>query len=1100
MADGPSNLTTGQIIDADANPSTVAQTTEQFRNSLLARNLYNSNDSYGENTVTSRISAMSVSLNSVLQVIPQYQSVSLQNSLLSRAGSALGIGGELTTLEKIGTQMLAKQMFYNSVSHLAQNYLGSIDIMRALKGGKLYQKPIDYSITKDANAGLLDKITSAAFFKTNITGTGYPFSNATNVTYIENTGKAQLSKFYEAINYNLYKPLNQKNNDVNTQKLIEYSGEEFADVAVLSQFNVVSAKLENNKPFFNFDDIQQHPYLSIIPTKINEISIFTGNTGMKYSFDNSITDNYAPDIQYVNNYFGKSDKTPYRNDILNYVDNTDRDDIANKLVWGRDGVSENTKNESAKSHGDYDKARIETTDFLNSQFNVRRGILEYTRNLVNATSGQFIDLTRKVFTEGDKVVAFNGSPLWKSNNSEYAKYNRTTGMTGIRQHTMIDQYDRYTKAIRFNGNLVYNGNPNSVVYQSVIPRIFPTRDDNSNEINNKNLMFSIENLAVQTIKRDNYGVIDDEFGSPIPLSEVGPFMGRIMWFPPYDLQLNETATAKYESTVMVGRNEPMYNYMNSERTATLSFTLIVDYPPHLRMYINDPNYKKNIADFFAFGGDALPAEESIVEIQKRITELENEKTKIIGPTVQSEPNITEFSVNIYFPNDLPKPGQENSIVDIIYKNALHYEIIKGCPSQDGSSNGLNKDIYFITGLTKTGANTWQLDPNFETNYPNFSQYTAGSVNQQSDVGLSVNPINDNIKKYLDNPENRPFYKITINGTASKLYEVKSEEAEYNEKLGLRRANAAKYFVESRIKAVLGISDISDIDISISSTGSEGQSAAGASAENMNKPEVKEERSATITFGRNNREVPPKKIGIGAEVEAQQKSEDIKKIDAEISALQTKLNRLRNLKDNIFNPRKINDETNATLNTFESSDKNYYYPAFQTQTPEDFHRRLTFLQQCTRQGAAKRYAMEVDNTGVLRAKNSVFGRQPICILRVGDFFHTKVVIDNVTIDYNDTTWDMNPEGMGMQPMIAKVTLQLKVIGGQSLKGPIDALQNAASFNYYANSTYYTTGMYKLPSDISNNQESYINGVLAENKKNLNAAYEKMINTKQAVPTK
>ena len=74
------------------------------------------------------------------------------------------------------------------------------------------------------------------------------------------------------------------------------------------------------------------------------------------------------------------------------------------------------------------------------------------------------------------------------------------------------------------------------------------------------------------------------------------------------------------------------------------------------------------------------------------------------------------------------------------------------------------------------------------------------------------------------------------------------------------------------------------------------------------------------------------------------------------------------------------------------------------------------------------------------------------------FHTKIFIDNLQIDYSESPWDMNPEGMGMQFMIADVKMQLKLVGGQSLKGPINALQNSLSFNYYANSTFYNTGVY------------------------------------------
>ena len=193
----------------------------------------------------------------------------------------------------------------------------------------------------------------------------------------------------------------------------------------------------------------------------------------------------------------------------------------------------------------------------------------------------------------------------------------------------------------------------------------------------------------------------------------------------------------------------------------------------------------------------------------------------------------------------------------------------------------------------------------------------------------------------------------------------------------------------------------------------------------------------------------------------------------------------------------NTSESAILGGFKSVTDNYYYPIFHSQTPEDFHKRLTFLQQCTRQGSAKKYNAVVNKDGILRAKNSVFGRQPICILRVGDFWYTKVIIESVNVDYSETTWDMNPEGFGMQPMIAKVTLNMKVIGGQSLKGPIDALQNAATYNYYANSNYTKDGRYLLPSAIADLQDTYRNGITAENAATIqefnkrNADYKKVV---------
>jgi hypothetical protein len=49
--------------------------------------------------------------------------------------------------------------------------------------------------------------------------------------------------------------------------------------------------------------------------------------------------------------------------------------------------------------------------------------------------------------------------------------------------------------------------------------------------------------------------------------------------------------------------------------------------------------------------------------------------------------------------------------------------------------------------------------------------------------------------------------------------------------------------------------------------------------------------------------------------------------------------------------------------------------------------------------------------------------------------------------------LNPEGIGVQPMIVSVSMGFKFIGGQGLKGPVDELQNALSFNFFANTEMY-----------------------------------------------
>lgn len=129
---------------------------------------------------------------------------------------------------------------------------------------------------------------------------------------------------------------------------------------------------------------------------------------------------------------------------------------------------------------------------------------------------------------------------------------------------------------------------------------------------------------------------------------------------------------------------------------------------------------------------------------------------------------------------------------------------------------------------------------------------------------------------------------------------------------------------------------------------------------------------------------------------------------------------------------------------------YFDPAFHSMTPEGFNGRLNFLHQCTRQGNTIGAS---DPNTMKTATNLAFGRPPICVLRLGDFYYTEIVITNMTITYDPLQWDLNSEGIGVQPLIANVNLTFNFIGGSDLAGPIKRLQNAMSFNYYANTEVY-----------------------------------------------
>ena len=49
--------------------------------------------------------------------------------------------------------------------------------------------------------------------------------------------------------------------------------------------------------------------------------------------------------------------------------------------------------------------------------------------------------------------------------------------------------------------------------------------------------------------------------------------------------------------------------------------------------------------------------------------------------------------------------------------------------------------------------------------------------------------------------------------------------------------------------------------------------------------------------------------------------------------------------------------------------------------------------------------------------------------------------------------INTEGIGIQPMMANITIGFKFLGGSDLSGPISRLQNAVSYNFFANTSVY-----------------------------------------------
>jgi hypothetical protein len=133
---------------------------------------------------------------------------------------------------------------------------------------------------------------------------------------------------------------------------------------------------------------------------------------------------------------------------------------------------------------------------------------------------------------------------------------------------------------------------------------------------------------------------------------------------------------------------------------------------------------------------------------------------------------------------------------------------------------------------------------------------------------------------------------------------------------------------------------------------------------------------------------------------------------------------------------------------------FFQPAFHSITPEGLNSRLTFLQQCMRPGDTIPTRKTVNGrttNDYQNATNTSFGTPPVLVLRVGDFYNTKIIPKSLGLTYENL--DINPEGIGVQPMIANVTLSFDFVGGSGLKESVDKLQNALTFNYYANTEMY-----------------------------------------------
>ena len=640
----------------------------------------------------------------------------------------------------------------------------------------------------------------------------------------------------------------------------------------------------------------------------------------------------------------------------------------------------------------------------------KKSILAKTQALFN-DSNKMINL---MTTKYENVVLKNGETGYKSKGSAIKKFNGNEIETDpqkmfSRAWTTFDRYDGVDKLQKHSGldnNAGVNQRGNlvgSVLDDNGFVRVAPFEGDDSSYSNQadskvRNHMFSIENLAWA-----------DDLTKLIP-SEVGPGditngkRGRIMWFPPYDMNFVDNTNVNWEKTDFIGRGEPIYTYNNTERTGNLQFKIIIDHPAYLNSLKGESNDLIN--SFFAGAKDLDPRVSGNLSPDELNT-MELANNSIIDE-VNNTPQTPPSDFSVYYPYD--KAFTVSELISSGYENGLDSN---GDPMGINNPTGEGEGIVFYDSDNGVTIND-------DTNYGYNDGITSDLTTElQSALSGECRACKVTITVYGNNLET----------SAMKDARIQSVFGWFNDEI---------LDPNDPIKAKRLVSG--------GDGGSLGPSLTAAIPSNFPQdPDVlmngalKIGRKVTIKFEWDSKLAeelnPNKKTPVTDEAE---------------------IGFTDRLKARFYNEigffQKLQEDDKVVYDSL-SQKIHFFHPSFHSITPEGFNSRLTFLQQCTRQGPTHFTESESFQNDLSKPGNLAFGRPPVCILRIGDFYHTKIVIDTVNFSYEPLVWDLNPEGVGVQPMICTVDLNFSFIGGSSLQGPINRLQNAVSFNYFANTQIY-----------------------------------------------
>ena len=648
-----------------------------------------------------------------------------------------------------------------------------------------------------------------------------------------------------------------------------------------------------------------------------------------------------------------------------------------------------------------------------------------------------------------------------------------------------------------------------------LPKITSTEEDVGNI---KKYMFSIENLAWRDIKLDA-GV--DESGCVLSKEQRGPNGGRIMWFPPYNLKFSESVNVNWNTNNFIGRGEPIYTYTNTERSGTLSFTILVDHPSVIDSWTKGLNYdgnteaekkteaEKDLLRFFA-GCDVGSVvketnntdSDNNVNGNNNTNNINNNRGNNDIPKNNPKPQKEDLDVKlryfVFFPNnfsgvDFYRDGDTTTPINYLWSGAYSggtgYEVnenpnagIGGCVSSSSIKGGETREgeqAYWYYQVD----NDKRKEKLYSGNYKDTASFGLNKEEsfreriKDSNVRIILNIDENDIEntytlsdllntdfRVLDtffgdktsgntpgNIQDSEFELMCfVKGYASSHGKISRNAGE--DGLAMRRAKFLKKYLENR-------EDLKFIDNENIIIEENGVIEVGEDNRDVSSLSAKLGRCAEVTVGliRKNKKpnLNPTTSGSTVSEESREsttiRNNNNNNTNVQTASTESTIDTDSHYDDEYRYFQTINDESDVIRRNLIEKVK-YFDPAYHSITPEGFNARLTFLHQCTRQGPTMS-ASDMQGRTPMGAGNLSFGRPPVCILRIGDFFFTKIIIDSLQIDYENSQWDLNPEGVGIQPMLATINLGIKFLGGSDLSGPIARLQNAVSFNYYANASVY-----------------------------------------------